>query len=310
MIDLTAGSGQEADRPFRICPDRLWSLWDMFTRLLLVRFLTQLKFLDEVEEDVDSRLLQLELDRNHGTLPGLERPSPFVTNEDKDYAAKLFIDFREHSDNFGFERTPDRIGRFEKQLKSTNVKLEGYKNQLRTLHEAIEDDARRRFFFYLPIEKTKRYFGRNKAWKAVKDKFRSAIPVIDEAELCLVVEANNSAVYQAMMVLEKELRSLAKELNVSYGVDQWSVVIQNIESEITKQDKILPKGQEKTETLKFFSQAAVEFRHFKDAWRNHVAYARGDYDNHQALSIISHVHDFMTQLSARLSEIEEEDVES
>jgi hypothetical protein len=59
-------------------------------------------------------------------------------------------------------------------------------------------------------------------------------------------------------------------------------------------------------SLKFYSQAGIEFRYFKDAWRNRVAHARADYDKYQALGIISHVHDFMTQLSTRLSEIEED----
>lgn len=311
MIDLAAGPGQEADwqlsgkAPWEQNPHRLWSLWDMLTRLLLVRFSAQLKFLHEVEADVDSRLAGLEAVRIHGVIFGVEKPNPFATKEDKADAAKIFIDFREHSENFGFDRTSDRINRFERLLKSTNVKLEDYKHQLHTLHEAIEDDARRRFFFYLPPEKLKRYSSRNKAWKAVKEKFKSAVPAIDEAELCLVVGANNSAVYQGMMVLEKGLRSLAKELDVLYGVDQWAVVIQNIESAVTKLERTLPKSGEKTETLKFYSQAAIEFRYFKDAWRNHVAHARGDYDEHQALSIISHVHDFMTQLSPRLGEIDE-----
>jgi hypothetical protein len=122
----------------------------------------------------------------------------------------------------------------------------------------------------------------------------------------LAVEANISAVYQGMMVLEKGLESLANALNVPYGTDHWAMVIQNIESEISKQEKKLPKGTEKSDTLKFYSQAAIEFRYFKDAWRNHVAHARADYDGHQALSIISHVRDFMTQLSTQLAEKEPE----
>jgi hypothetical protein len=280
----------------------------MFTRLLLARFSTQLKFLQDVEADVDSRLTVLEYDRYEpgGEISGLARPSQFATKEDKDDAAKIFIDFREHSAKFAFDRTPDRITRFERLLKSTEVKLEDYKNQLRTLHEAIEDDMRRKYFFCLPPGKIRRYFDKDKRWKAVREKFESAAPTIDEAELCLVIEANVSAVYQGMMILEKGLKSLARDLHVPYGADHWAVVIQNIESEIAKQERRLPKGKEKTETLKFYSQAAIEFRYFKDAWRNHVAHARADYDEHQAISIISHVHDFMAQLSTRLGDIEEE----
>ena len=84
------------------------------------------------------------------------------------------------------------------------------------------------------------------------------------------------------------------------------MVIQNIESEVGKLEKKIPRGEQKPEILTAYSHAALEFRYFKDAWRNHVAHARGHYDEHQALSIVSHVREFMTQLSTRLSEAEED----
>lgn len=285
---------------------RLWSLWDMFTRLLIVRLASQLKSFRELEADVDLRLNVLELDRNDPPSAGITPVDPFATKEDKDDAAKIFIDFREHSEKFGLDRTQDRIKRFEALLKRTPVKLEDFRHQLRTLYEAIEDDLKQRFFFYLPRDKMDRYLKKNTVWNDVRKNFKSAIPAIDEAELCLAVGAANSGVYQAMMILERGLCRLATELNVAYGVDQWHVVIQNIEAAVKKLEE-LPRGGEKTETLTFYSRSALEFRYFKDAWRNHVAHARADYDEDQARSIVSHVHDFMTQLSSRLSEADEKE---
>jgi hypothetical protein len=51
-------------------------------------------------------------------------------------------------------------------------------------------------------------------------------------------------------------------------------VIDRIEAKIREREKALKRGQEKDATLKFYSQAAVQFRYFKDAWRNHVAHLR------------------------------------
>jgi hypothetical protein len=284
---------------------RLWSLWDMLDRFLLVRFCSHLKSIYDVEYEIDSKITLLEFDKEDGkVLNGIDGQSPFISKEDKDDAAKIFIDFREHSERYGFERTLDRIDRL---LANKNVKLEDYKHELKTLREAIIDDARRRYFFYLQPEKTKRYFDRNSYWKDVKKQFRSTKDAIEEAEASLLVDANSSAVYQAMMILEKGLKSLANELGVEYGLDHWAVIIQNIESEISKQEKKLAKGDKKLEILTFYGNAGLEFRYFKVAWRNHVAHARGNHDAHQALSIISHVHDFMAHLSTKLGEVDEEE---
>jgi hypothetical protein len=133
----------------------------MLTRLLLVRFCAQLKFLHDVEADIDSRLTLLEFGRNDSmtsginVITGVERPSPFATKEDKADASKVFINFREHAEKFAFDRTANIIGRFERLLKGTNVKLEDHKHQMRALHDAIEDDARRLFFYTCHPTKSK-----------------------------------------------------------------------------------------------------------------------------------------------------------
>jgi hypothetical protein len=107
-----------------------------------------------------------------------------------------------------------------------------------------------------------------------------------------------------MGVAQGGLHALAKDLQVSFpfpvDLAEWKNVIDKIEAEIRKLEQ-LPKGQIKDEKLKFYSNVAVQFRYFKDAWRNHVAHFREKYDEHQALSILIHVRDFMEYLSVGLS---------
>ena len=99
---------------------------------------------------------------------------------------------------------------------------------------------------------------------------------------------------------------MARELNINFPAplefENWNTIIEKIESEIRKLNN-LPKGQQKSDELQFYSEAAKEFRYFKDAWRNHVSHSREKYDERQAKRIIEHVRDFMQHIAIRLKEI-------
>ena len=64
-----------------------------------------------------------------------------------------------------------------------------------------------------------------------------------------------------------------------------------------------PKSTEKSAKLKFYSSAAIQFRYFKDAWRNHVSHGRDTYDEREAYSIWNHVKEFMQTLANELKEL-------
>ena len=95
MIELAAGGRKESWNS-----RRLWSLWDMFTRLLLVRFSNQMKFLYDTESDVDTRLIAVEDNRSGGGILGSTAESNLITKDDKTDAVKLLTDFREHATKF------------------------------------------------------------------------------------------------------------------------------------------------------------------------------------------------------------------
>ena len=48
--------------------------------------------------------------------------------------------------------------------------------------------------------------------------------------------------------------------------------------------------------LQFLSEAIVEFKYFKDGWRNYVSYAKVPYDAQQANQILNHVTSFIGRL--------------
>jgi hypothetical protein len=113
---------------------------------------------------------------------------------------------------------------------------------------------------------------------------------------------STASVFHFMRVLEHGLRSMAANVGVDFGVQNWQTVIDQIESSIRTMAKKLPAGSQKSDRLQFLSEAAKEFSYFKDGWRNYVSHARGTYDVHQARSVMEHVRSFMTTLAAHLQE--------
>ncbi len=103
-----------------------------------------------------------------------------------------------------------------------------------------------------------------------------------------------------MCVLEVGLDSLASALGLPSRQANWDTILRDIEEKIKA---IGPaSGATWKEDKEFYSGAALEFRFFKDAWRNHVAHARARYNEGEAAHIFEHVKAFMRHLSTRLSE--------
>jgi hypothetical protein len=143
-------------------------------------------------------------------------------------------------------------------------------------------------------------FGGNIFGKAVRLSFPSMSYEIREAGNSFAMERWTACVFHAMRILELALHILARELKITFPNDleleNWKNVIDKIESTIKDMEQ-LPKSKDKSDKLKFFFGAAMQFRWFKDAWRNHVAHVRESYDEGRALSIINHVGEFVEQLA-------------
>jgi hypothetical protein len=112
-----------------------------------------------------------------------------------------------------------------------------------------------------------------------------------------------------MNALEHGLRSLARtpEVNTVFKaeieVENWKNIIDLIEANLRKETKRIeehdPKNLDKLARLKLHADSAMQFRYFKDAWRNHVAHGRESYGEHDAETILIHVTDFIRLLIAR-----------
>jgi len=117
---------------------------------------------------------------------------------------------------------------------------------------------------------------------------------------------NTASVFHSMRAAEIGLRSLARHLSVQFPhgnleLEQWHTILNQIESKI-KDIHNLPKSTQKSDDQKFYSQAALQFRYFKDGARVRVAHARDEFTESQALSILNHTCEFFEALSSRLKE--------
>ena len=90
---------------------------------------------------------------------------------------------------------------------------------------------------------------------------------------------------------------MAKRFNVPFAVDSWHKVIKGIEDGITDLRNKQGLTEQDRKEITHYSDAASQFRHFKDAWRNHVAHGREHYDDRDADKVLTHVIEFMKHLA-------------
>lgn len=122
-----------------------------------------------------------------------------------------------------------------------------------------------------------------------------------EAATCYALERYTACVFHLMRLLEFGLASLASALGVSITNPNWHQVLQACEQRIgtLKKDGV-PDWKE---VEPFYNGAALEFRHFQRALRNHTAHGRDTYTQSQARTVLDHVGSFMKHLSTRLAEV-------
>jgi hypothetical protein len=225
-----------------------------------------------------------------------------VSKWEREELSNSLRDMRKECDSLMLADTAELISFMESEVlrKADKYSFGDILKDLETLNFSFSTGLRKRFFFRIEDEK-KKYF-QTDDWVGLQ--VNSAFPLcageIKNAGNCYALEQNDACVFHCMCTLEIALRVLAKELGVTFSgtldLQNWQNIIQNIEGEIKKLEQ-LPKSPYKSERLKFLSGAAMQFRWFKDAWRNNVMHGRDIYDAGKAFSIFDHVREFMQALA-------------
>jgi hypothetical protein len=177
---------------------------------------------------------------------------------------------------------------------------------LKTLLDVMIGQLGRRYYVPVPTDVADFYEKPESKFPLSMVMFPSCAEDIREAGRCFALERYTACVFHAMGILQVGLYALADECKVRFPfkieLADWENVIAGIEKYI-KDIHALPKSDHKDADLKFYSSLATQFRYFKNAWRNHVAHLREEYDKDQAHSILIHVRDFMEQAATRLKEV-------
>jgi len=210
------------------------------------------------------------------------------------YAEKQFKEFE-------LDAPLDRLAHIRIQL-GVDCAFGVLDTELRVLNQAAEDQIVRRHWAYIPLKKSEFYFEVPDLFPVeILAVFHGVGEDIREACMCYALDRNTACVFHCMGILQYGLYDLAKRLEIPFSdtldLENWKTIIDQIESKIRALES-MKKSREKDQKLTFYSNVAVQFRYFKDAWRNHVAHLRETYDADQAHSILIHVRDFMKQLAA------------
>jgi len=164
---------------------------------------------------------------------------------------------------------------------------------IREVLMVLEDELCSHVFLHVTLDQARRYEQVELFGKDVHAAFSRSAFDISEAGSCLALDRPTAAVFHLMCALETPLESLAHQLGVPLTQKPWGTILADIEDKVAS----LPaKGADKD----FYSRVVLEFRFFKDAWRNPVAHAKAHYCEREAMLIFDHVRAFMVQLATKI----------
>jgi hypothetical protein len=282
---------------------RLWSLWDMTVnfRLNAVRLIQSgLGTLISVANHNQSFIERVGGYDNPDVINSPKfnealRQSIVDVEQITDLSKKIFADLQCIHINHA-------IDTMTWWLKHDKKEWSDIKARAIMLRDAIDYELKEYLYYQYPKQKGHKLLSWKKDWEAAIAKFHSIQNDVFSATDCYALEHNTASVFHCMRILERGLAVLAADVSLDFDVQQWNTIIEQIEAEITKLRKTLPRGTDKNDRMQFLSEAAKEFFYFKDGWRNYVSHNRGRYDEHQAAGVLEHARAFMNHLATHLSE--------
>lgn len=213
---------------------------------------------------------------------------------------------QEYCLKFELKSALDRINRikllFDYPHDCTHANM---RQQLKTLHENIEDDLRNRIHWQIPVSKIVHI-------DDVEDiPFTEGPDLIQarrewyEAEWCFGLERYTACVAHAMRLAELGLRSLTRQLigdailGRAIEFVDWKPMLDAVEPVIKQKLDALkndPRTAERERKVRFYSEAMSQLEYFKNV-RDEIAHARSLKDEGEALSALNKVKDFVTLMT-------------
>lgn len=266
-------------------PGRLWSLWDMLT--LKARY-----FIDLGAEFHDLLALYiLRDDDGNGRMTDARELETVRAHFDKVHVLCLELNLPTATEllqsRLAHAKLPRTLGEFE------------------ILRDAVYAELKNCWFAHIPVDRLDYFVMDIAVAKRVRDAFPYAYEEIRNAGTAYALGLATASVFHAMRAVERGLHVAAINLGVEFShpieLAEWGSILREIEAKLEAMKK-LPKSVKNDADLKFYSEAATEFRHFNNGWRIRVAHARETYEDAQAKAVLDHVRSFFEILSERLAE--------
>ncbi|MFH1652347.1 MAG: hypothetical protein ABID87_09660 [Chloroflexota bacterium] len=198
----------------------------------------------------------------------------------------------------------EQVRRLDKLIEQNSVHPEVLITVLGELHSNIIHEYTSPYFIQINVERRELYEQRAPLFGSdVANTFPSASADIAGAGRCLALDEWTACVFHLMRVLEIGLRDLTSRIGLekrAIELENWKTIIDQIEKKIRQLEQA-PRSDEKSEILRFYSEAANCFRYFKDAWRNHVSHSHAHYSERDAFSVYVNVQSFMQTLAHKAS---------
>lgn len=217
------------------------------------------------------------------------------------------VAFENECKRSGFGSVLDRFNKLSHLTPTLQeLRVGDLRHQLIELLDAADLEARKRVFLVL-AEEERRFNLKHPFGESVYRQFEFTRYDVREAKNCFALGRYTACVFHLMRVVERGLRTLAKALKVKcpgnrpIDITEWGGLIDAIERKISEIER-KRRTTSREADLKFYHGAAAQFRHFKNAWRNHIMHGRATYDSDEAIMIMRHVDEFMRHLATRLKE--------
>lgn len=264
---------------------RLWSLWDIIMRKLPIHLVLEAG--QKVEE---ARVVFNFLEHDDGRSP--------LTREEREDRVKVLTRLQSFAMVLQMDAAFPVLERAIKDLPNTLREFD-------ITIGVVEDELRKRQAFFIAPDKAAFFEQDDLLKEDTRSKFPSAASELREAANAYACGLNTACVFHCARAAEIGTRALAKRLGCKFNqpldevelapmLDQCEKVIGDMKNQ--------KRSSKKKADLTFYSQAAFDFRLFKDAYRVHVAHARVSYTEPQALSILERSIEFFDALALRLKE--------
>jgi hypothetical protein len=178
----------------------------------------------------------------------------------------------------------------------------------RQIRHCVVAHLSKRAFLYVAPDRTEYVDAAALFGSQVKDAFPSAAFDILESGNCLACEIHTAAVFHLMRVAEIGLRAFARDRRVKLPkrgqpleLATWEEILKKLEEAETV-IQTYPKTLALEAQFEFVHGTNMQFKRFKNVFRNRVMHTREEFGRAQALGVFENVRDFMQTLAFRISE--------